>query len=85
MDVRDEQGGSARRWMTVVAILVAVALLALAIDDTRLSGWLPWLVLAACPLMHLFMHRGHAHRDHKARGDAAETPDPRQPAGGESR
>ena len=20
---------------------------------------LPWILLAACPLMHLFMHRGH--------------------------
>jgi hypothetical protein len=23
---------------------------------------LPWLLVAACPLMHLFMHRGHGHR-----------------------
>lgn len=22
-------------------------------------GWLPWLILLACPLLHLFMHRGH--------------------------
>jgi hypothetical protein len=21
--------------------------------------WLPWLLLLACPLMHLFMHGGH--------------------------
>lgn len=27
--------------------------------------WLPWLFLAACPLMHIFMHHGHGghHRD----------------------
>jgi hypothetical protein len=26
---------------------------------------LPYAVLAACPLMHMFMHRGHGHRgDH---------------------
>lgn len=24
-------------------------------------GWLPYLILLACPLMHLFMHRGHGH------------------------
>lgn len=24
-----------------------------------LSGWLPWLLVALCPLMHFFMHRGH--------------------------
>jgi hypothetical protein len=25
--------------------------------------YLPWLLLAACPLMHVFMHRGHSHGD----------------------
>jgi hypothetical protein len=24
-------------------------------------GALPYLLLAACPLMHLFMHHGHGH------------------------
>jgi hypothetical protein len=24
-------------------------------------GALPYLLLVACPLMHLFMHRGHRH------------------------
>lgn len=30
----------------------------------HLYGVLPYLVLAACPLMHLFMHRGHHHGGH---------------------
>jgi hypothetical protein len=25
----------------------------------HLLGWLPWLLLAACPLLHVFMHGGH--------------------------
>jgi hypothetical protein len=25
---------------------------------------LPWLLLLACPVMHLFMHRGHRSHDH---------------------
>jgi hypothetical protein len=32
---------------------------------------LPWLFLAACPLMHLFMHGGHGHghgHGHESRG-----------------
>jgi hypothetical protein len=23
-------------------------------------GWLPFILLAACPLMHLFMHKNHS-------------------------
>lgn len=26
---------------------------------TGLFDWLPWLLVALCPLMHLFMHKGH--------------------------
>lgn len=25
--------------------------------------YLPWLLLLACPLMHVFMHGGHGHND----------------------
>lgn len=33
-------------------------------------GYLPWLLLLACPFMHLFMHGGHGgHEDNK--GDAS--------------
>jgi hypothetical protein len=28
--------------------------------------WLPWLFLAACPLMHVFMHHGHGGHDHRS-------------------
>lgn len=27
----------------------------------HLLGALPWLLLLLCPLIHLFMHRGHRH------------------------
>ena len=26
--------------------------------------YLPWLILLACPLMHIFMHGGHGHGRH---------------------
>ena len=33
-------------------------------------GALPWLLLAACPLLHLFMHGGHGgHGDHQGRAN----------------
>jgi len=33
--------------------------------------FLPWIILAACPLMHLFMHGGHGHGDsnHSSHGE----------------
>lgn len=30
----------------------------------HLLGWLPFLFVLACPLMHLFMHHGHGGADH---------------------
>ena len=31
--------------------------------------YLPWLLLAACPLMHVFMHHGHGGHQHHGSGD----------------
>lgn len=33
----------------------------------HLLGWLPWLLLLLCPLMHFFMHGGHG--KHGSDGD----------------
>jgi hypothetical protein len=32
-------------------------------------GVLPWLLIAACPLMHLFMHHGHGGGGHPGGSD----------------
>ena len=35
----------------------------------HLLGFLPYLLVLACPLLHFFMHRGHGgHGDHGAKG-----------------
>jgi hypothetical protein len=47
------------------ALLVAAAVggFYLATEHTaHLFGALPYLLLLACPLMHVFMHHGHGHR-----------------------
>lgn len=44
---------------TVLAVLASIYLY-LAHQD-HVYALLPYLVLAACPLMHVFMHRGHGH------------------------
>ena len=35
----------------------------------HLIPYLPWLFLAACPLMHVFMHHGHGGHQHRGSGD----------------
>ena len=41
----------------------------------HLFGALPWLVLLACPLMHVFMRRGHhGHHGHGGTPTPAERP-----------
>jgi hypothetical protein len=49
-------------------------------------GALPLLFLLACPLMHVFMHHGHAHGNHR-HGDGTSNPDAgksSQPQGGDA-
>lgn len=46
------------RWV-FGGFVAAVALLLAVEHRAHLLGWLPWLILLACPLMHLFMHGGH--------------------------
>jgi len=44
-------------------------------------GALPFLLLLACPLMHVFMHHGHgAHGHHHGPGEPQAGPDKSDPA-----
>ena len=38
----------------------------------HLIPYLPWLLLAACPLMHVFMHHGHGGRQHHGSSDESD-------------
>ena len=49
-------------WGWAIAAVGLVGLLLLWVDHrTHLLGVIPYLVLLACPLMHL-LHRGHRHK-----------------------
>lgn len=67
---RDRSNGTPRwRFRWVLFGFLAVAGIALVLEHrAHLSGYLyylPYLLLLACPLLHLFMHGGHgAHGDH---------------------
>lgn len=58
-----------RRFVWVFWSFLAVALVFMFLEHrTHLYGALPYLLLLACPLMHLFMHHGHgSHGGHGPR------------------
>ena len=56
-------------WQSPFGIVLCVFLLIagfflLTEHRAHLLGILPYLLLLACPLMHLFMHHGHGSHDH---------------------
>lgn len=53
--------GRAKIGWIVFAVIAAFYLLSE--HRAHLLGALPFLLLLACPLMHLFMHGGHGHGD----------------------
>jgi len=57
-----------RTGVAVVGFGLAIAFYILREHDEHALGALPYLLLLACPLMHLFMHHGHG--GHSAGGDA---------------
>ncbi len=42
----------------------------------HIFGFLPYALFLACPLMHLFMHHGHGHRDPSMPNNSASPPRP---------
>ena len=54
--------------IALIVFMVIAAFFLVTEHKAHLSGWLSsygiWLLLLACPLMHLFMHRGHGHGGH---------------------
>ncbi|HEY8327061.1 MAG TPA: DUF2933 domain-containing protein [Rhodanobacter sp.] len=56
--------------------------------SAHVVGYLPFLLLAACPLMHIFMHGGHGHggHDHSANTPPGTPPNtPNQDTGGDAK
>jgi hypothetical protein len=51
-----------RRWAGAVLMLAAIVAFYLLREHwSHVLGLAPYLLLLACPLMHLFMHRGNGH------------------------
>ena len=46
-------------WLGVYALLAIAAFFLWTEHRAHVLGVLPYLIFLACPLIHLFMHRGH--------------------------
>lgn len=72
------EGSPARQvtfWLGFCAFAVIASVFLWTEHRAHLAGayeWLPWLVLLLCPVIHLFVHRGHGRhgdgRDESSRG-----------------
>ncbi len=78
----DQSGGSFLRSRAGIALLVFGAIAAFFViteHQAHLWGWLPFLLLLACPLMHLFMHGGHGGHSGRRGGAPDEAPEDEMP------
>jgi hypothetical protein len=71
----DEPSSGAKINWILIAFLAVAGFFLFTEHRAHLFGFLPWLLLLACPLMHLFMHHGH--------GGHAQGADPRNGQSGE--
>jgi hypothetical protein len=72
----------ARHWVVqpwvVACIMLALIVLFFVLREhwDHVAGKWPYLLLLACPFMHLFMHGGHGHAGHHDAGSAKGDADP---------
>jgi hypothetical protein len=68
-DSHEDHHASKSRWVFYGFLAIAGFLL-ITEHQAHLLGILPYLILLACPLMHLFMHHGHGnHEQHEGGHD----------------
>ena len=65
-DHQDHQPGHNWAFFGFIAV---TAFFLLTEHTAHVMGALPYLLLAACPLMHFFMHHGHHHDRHRHPAD----------------
>jgi hypothetical protein len=70
-DTHNHASAGGSRGKLVLAIFLAIAAYFLLTEHrAHLFGYLPYLLLLACPLLHMFHHGGHAgHGGHGAHED----------------
>jgi hypothetical protein len=64
-----------RGGLVLAGFLIVAGYFLVTEHTAHVLGALPWLLLLACPLMHLFMHHGHGGHKHGAgKSDAGSRP-----------
>ena len=80
---RAEPEGSfwtSRAFLVCAGFLIIVLVLLWTEHLAHALGYLPYLLILACPLMHLFMHGGHGGHAHHSSNDRERS----RPDGGQS-
>ena len=50
-------------WIALVGFLAVATFFLWEEHQAHILGVLPWAILLLCPILHLFMHRGHGGHD----------------------
>ena len=62
---RKESWWRSRTGLALLGFAAVAGFFLLSEHRVHALGWLPWLILLACPLLHLFMHGGHEKAGHR--------------------
>ena len=73
-DRSNDDGGNSRWKWALIGFLAVAAFFLWTEHRAHLLGFWPYLLLAACPLMHLFHHGGHG--GHAGHQHGARPPEP---------
>jgi len=68
----DTQRTVSRSKVVMIGFLLVIGYFLWTEHRAHVIQFLPFLLLASCPLMHLFMHHGHGH-GHGQRNDSRDT------------
>lgn len=55
-----------KSWIVLIGFLAVATFFLWEEHNAHILGILPWAILLLCPILHLFMHRGHG--DHGGHG-----------------
>lgn len=64
---------SSNKAIPALVLIGAASYFLLVEHREHLYQWLPFLIIALCPLMHVFMHAGHGSQDHSHQNDQDQT------------